>query len=106
IKSGGEGGQPARIITITGGTAGSHIGPNGQCLFGGQVTAIDGEATGFCSQDPLLAGQDVWVLVIDRFGGAGTSGVRLCAGERYLGTRVGTFTIGEDERPLYAVRKG
>lgn len=86
---------------------GTPVAPFGSCLWSGKKLTIEPTAATFCSgEDRYSLTSNVWILTVDLLNGSGSSGPRLYKGDRYLAKLVGTYDIGGDIRPLYAVRKG
>lgn len=86
---------------------GTPVGETDLCLWQGKKVQAEADAETFCNgEDRFTKSDDVWIVVMDLLNGSGTPGARLYKGDRFLGKLVGTYTIDDDTRPLYAVRKG
>jgi hypothetical protein len=103
-------GDTTKWVVITGSPGvddGMPVAGAGLCCWDATIITPQEDAETFCEgEDRFVESTDVWVVVMDLLNGSGSSTPRLYKGDRFLGKLVGTYTVGEEERPLYAIRKG
>lgn len=71
-----------------------------QCIYPGKIAGNNPAAANQCGDTPWSLDQDC--LIVDITGCQPAT--QLKKGDRYLGKRIGIIAMGEEEKPLYAIR--
>ncbi len=97
----GRMGDEPDIVRVTGTSSVANMAQkNPMCLWGGNVVSYNLEYPP-CSGSQFQPKGSIWIAIINNDGEVTNF---LPSGDRYLGSPVGTYAVGDDSRPLYLIR--